>query len=49
MYWKAGYFYLERVAQDALIANIDDLLCVGAVDNIMLSLLSGRNKSHSGE
>ncbi|WP_339647382.1 AIR synthase-related protein, partial [uncultured Salegentibacter sp.] len=33
------------IAQDALIMNIDDLLCVGAVDNIMLSSTIGRNKN----
>ncbi|MEN8879770.1 MAG: AIR synthase-related protein, partial [Polaribacter sp.] len=33
------------IAQDALIMNIDDLLCVGATDNIMLSSTIGRNKS----
>ena len=34
----------KGIAQDALIMNIDDLLCVGAVDNIMLSSTIGRNK-----
>lgn len=32
------------IAQDALIMNIDDLLCVGAVDNILVSSTIGRNK-----
>ena len=35
---------LEGIAQDALIMNIDDLLCVGATDNILLSSTIGRNK-----
>ncbi|KAJ3282549.1 hypothetical protein HDU79_009854 [Rhizoclosmatium sp. JEL0117] len=35
----------KGIAQDALIMNIDDLLCVGAVDNILLSSTIGRNKS----
>ena len=34
----------KGIAQDALIMNIDDLLCVGAVDNILLSSTIGRNK-----
>lgn len=34
----------KGVAQDALIMNIDDLLCVGAVDNILVSSTIGRNK-----
>ena len=36
---------MEGIAQDALIMNIDDLLCVGATDNIMLSSTIGRNKN----
>lgn len=40
----------KGIAQDALIMNIDDLLCVGAVDDIMLSSTIGRNKGKiSGE
>ena len=35
----------KGIAQDALIMNIDDLICVGATDNIMLSSTIGRNKS----
>jgi len=35
----------KGIAQDALIMNIDDLLCVGATDNIMLSSTIGRNKN----
>ncbi|MBP7210958.1 MAG: phosphoribosylformylglycinamidine cyclo-ligase, partial [Paludibacteraceae bacterium] len=34
----------KGIAQDALIMNIDDLLCVGAVDNILVSSTIGRNK-----
>lgn len=46
MYWKeTGDLSVWRgIAQDALIMNIDDLLCVGAVDNILLSSTIGRNK-----
>ena len=35
----------KGIAQDAVIMNVDDLLCVGAVDNILLSSTIGRNKS----
>ncbi len=47
MYWKetGDVSVWKGIAQDALIMNIDDLLCVGAVDNIMLSSTIGRNKS----
>ncbi len=47
MYWKetGDVKVWKGIAQDALIMNIDDLLCVGAVDNIMLSSTIGRNKS----
>ena len=46
MYWKeTGDFQVWKgIAQDALIMNIDDLLCVGATENIMLSSTIGRNK-----
>jgi len=46
-YWKeTGDVSVWRgIAQDALIMNVDDLLCVGAVDNIMVSSTIGRNKS----
>ncbi len=37
---------MERNAQDALIMNTDDLLCVGATQNILLSSTIGRNKNH---
>ncbi|MDP4208737.1 MAG: AIR synthase-related protein [Bacteroidota bacterium] len=47
MYWKeTGDLSVWRgIAQDALIMNIDDLLCVGAVDNILISSTIGRNKN----
>ena len=41
--WR--FISLEGIAQDALIMNIDDLLCVGAVENILVSSTIGRNKS----
>ena len=46
MYWKetGDLSVWKGIAQDALIMNIDDLLCVGAVDNILLSSTIGRNK-----
>lgn len=47
MYWKeTGDLSVWRgIAQDAIIMNLDDLLCVGAVDNILLSSTIGRNKN----
>ena len=47
MYWrKTGNLDVWRgIAQDALIMNIDDLLCVGATDNILVSSTIGRNKN----
>lgn len=47
MYWKeTGDVSVWRgIAQDALIMNLDDLLCVGAVDNILVSSTIGRNKN----
>ncbi|WP_300486594.1 AIR synthase related protein [Flavobacterium sp.] len=47
LYWKetGDMSVWKGIAQDALIMNIDDLLCVGAVDNIMLSSTIGRNKN----
>ena len=47
MYWKEteDLSVWKGIAQDALIMNIDDLLCVGATDNIMLSSTIGRNKN----
>ncbi len=47
MYWKetGDLSVWKGIAQDALVMNIDDLLCVGAVDNIVLSSTIGRNKN----
>ena len=47
MYWKetGDLSVWKGIAQDALIMNIDDLICVGAADNIMLSSTIGRNKN----
>jgi phosphoribosylformylglycinamidine cyclo-ligase len=47
LYWKetGDVSVWKGIAQDALIMNIDDLLCVGATDNIMLSSTIGRNKN----
>lgn len=47
MYWKeTGDKSVWRgIAQDAIIMNLDDLLCVGATDNILLSSTIGRNKN----
>ena len=46
IYWKetGDLSVWKGIAQDALIMNIDDLLCVGATDNILLSSTIGRNK-----
>lgn len=45
-YWKetGDMSVWKGIAQDALIMNIDDLICVGAVDNILVSSTIGRNK-----
>ncbi|MDD3195746.1 MAG: AIR synthase-related protein [Paludibacter sp.] len=47
VYWKetGDLSVWKGIAQDALIMNIDDLLCVGATDNILLSSTIGRNKN----
>lgn len=47
MYWKetGDLSVWKGIAQDALIMNIDDLICVGAIDKIMLSSTIGRNKN----
>jgi len=47
LYWKeTGDLSVWRgIAQDAIIMNLDDLLCVGATDNILLSSTIGRNKN----
>jgi phosphoribosylformylglycinamidine cyclo-ligase len=46
MYWKetGDLSVWKGIAQDAIIMNLDDLLCVGATDNILLSSTIGRNK-----
>lgn len=46
-YWKetGDLSVWKGIAQDAIVMNIDDLICVGAVDNIMLSSTIGRNKN----
>jgi phosphoribosylformylglycinamidine cyclo-ligase len=46
LYWRetGDLSVWKGIAQDALIMNIDDLLCVGATDNILLSSTIGRNK-----
>ncbi|BDD00209.1 AIR synthase related protein [Persicobacter psychrovividus] len=47
MYWKetGDLSVWKGIAQDAVIMNIDDLICVGATDNILLSSTIGRNKN----
>ena len=47
MYWKetADLSVWKGIAQDAIVMNIDDLLCVGATNNILLSSTIGRNKN----
>jgi phosphoribosylformylglycinamidine cyclo-ligase len=47
MYWKTtgDLTVWKGIAQDAVVMNTDDLLCVGATDNIMLSSTIGRNKN----
>ncbi|MFI5218660.1 MAG: AIR synthase related protein [Bacteroidia bacterium] len=46
-YWKetGDASVWKGIAQDALVMNIDDLLCIGATDNILLSSTIGRNKN----
>ena len=48
MYWRetGDLSVWKGIAQDALIMNIDDLLCVGVTQNILLSSTIGRNKNH---
>ena len=51
-YWKetGDLSVWKGIAQDAIVMNLDDLLCVGAIDNILLSSTIGRNKNKvSGE
>ncbi len=47
IYWKetGDISVWKGIAQDAIIMNLDDLLCVGATDNILLSSTIGRNKN----
>ena len=47
MYWKetGDLSVWKGIAQDALIMNIDDLICVGATENILFSSTIGRNKN----
>jgi len=47
LYWKetGDMSVWKGIAQDAIIMNIDDLICVGAIDNILLSSTIGRNKN----
>ncbi len=48
VYWKetGDMSVWKGIAQDAIVMNLDDLLCVGAYDNILLSSTIGRNKYH---
>jgi phosphoribosylformylglycinamidine cyclo-ligase len=50
LYWKetGDVSVWKGIAQDALIMNVDDLLCVGATDNILVSSTIGRNKNLVG-
>lgn len=47
LYWKetGDLSVWKGIAQDAIVMNLDDLLCVGATDNILLSSTIGRNKN----
>ncbi|MFW5820114.1 MAG: AIR synthase related protein [Bacteroidota bacterium] len=47
-YWKetGDYSVWKGIAQDAVVMNLDDLLCVGITDDILLSSTIGRNKNH---
>lgn len=48
IYWKetGDLSVWKGIAQDAIVMNLDDLLCVGAYDNILFSSTIGRNKNH---
>jgi phosphoribosylformylglycinamidine cyclo-ligase len=48
IYWRetGDLSVWKGIAQDAIVMNIDDLLCVGACDNILISSTIGRNKNH---
>merc|ERR1719158_1417558 len=47
IYWKTtgDLSVWKGIAQDAIVMNLDDLLCVGATDNILLSSTIGRNRN----
>ena len=47
MYWKetGDLSVWKGIAQDAIVMNLDDLICVGATENILLSSTIGRNKN----
>jgi len=47
LYWKetGDLSVWKGIAQDAIVMNLDDLICVGATDNILLSSTIGRNKN----
>ncbi|MFH1005614.1 MAG: AIR synthase related protein [Bacteroidota bacterium] len=47
IYWKetGDLSVWKGIAQDAIVMNLDDLLCVGAIDNILVSTTIGRNKN----
>lgn len=48
IYWKetGDLSVWKGIAQDAIVMNLDDLLCIGAYDNILFSSTIGRNKNH---
>lgn len=48
LYWKetGDLSVWKGIVQDAIVMNLDDMACVGCVDNIMLSSTVGRNKTH---
>ena len=48
LYWKetGDLSVWKGIAQDAIVMNLDDLICVGAIDNILLSSTIGRNKNN---
>jgi len=48
LYWKetGDLSVWKGIAQDAIVMNLDDLLCIGAIDNILLSSTIGRNKNN---
>ncbi len=48
IYWKetGDLSVWKGIAQDAIVMNVDDLLCIGAFNNILFSSTIGRNKNH---